>query len=101
MSPLEKIYVKEYAQELLRLAKSDYQAAIVLHQSKQVREEITLFHIHQAVEKVLNAVLCWREQAVPLAHDLLTIIQKMDPAGLPPDALALQDLTPYGTVRRY
>jgi HEPN domain-containing protein len=101
MSPNERSYVKEYAHELLRLAKYDLVAASALKRSPEVRGEIVLFHVQQTIEKALKAVLCWRGIAVPWGHDLLATIQKLDPKDLPPGGFALHDLTPYATIRRY
>ena len=96
----ERTFKKEYASELLKIAESDLNTARVLaNTNHRVRPENILFHVGQAVEKALKSVLCHCEQPVPLTHDLLVIVTKID--GKPPGGESLGDLTPYATIRRY
>ena len=101
MAPNERKFQKSYAPELLRLAEADLKVAQVLASASGVRGESTLFAVQQAVEKAIKAVLCHEERAIPLTHDIYAILQKLDQAHLPPGDYALNDLTPYATVRRY
>jgi HEPN domain-containing protein len=101
MGPNEKLFKKEYAKELFKIAENDLVTAKVLSKSSEVRGETILFHIEQAVEKSLKAMLCYSNKPVPLTHDLYAIIQRFEPGQLPPGGYALHDLTPFATIRRY
>jgi HEPN domain-containing protein len=101
VGPNQKIFKKEYAIELLRIAENDILSAIALSKTKEIRKETVLFHFEQSVEKALKAVLCHLERPVPLTHDIYAIIQHFDEYDLPPGGYELHDLTPYATVRRY
>ncbi|MFZ4404933.1 MAG: HEPN domain-containing protein [Pseudobdellovibrionaceae bacterium] len=99
MAAAAKKFKVEYAYELIRLAESDLESAVILKAGK-ARPENTLYHMEQVVEKSLKAILCYRKKAVPLTHDLVVILQALDEE-TPPYGLALADLTPYATIRRY
>lgn len=101
MSPTEKRYRKEFAQELFRIAEADLKTAKAIAGIKDVRPENTLFHIEQAVEKSIKAVLCHLQKPVPLTHDLFAVLQRLDEKEHPPGGYALHDLTPFATIRRY
>lgn len=83
------------------IAEDDLRAAKVLAKSQNIRAENILFHIEQAIEKAIKAVLCFEGKPVPLTHDLLSLLQKFSSDHLPPGGYALHDLTPFATVRRY
>ncbi len=94
-------FTKEYALELLRIATEDLEAANVLMAAKLRRKENIFFHIEQAIEKALKAVLCKHGIAVPLVHELSILIDKI-PEGLSlPHAEEITDLTQFATIRRY
>ena len=97
----ERLFKPEYAKELLSLARSDLATGKYLSKSTKIRPENTLFHIGQAVEKSLKAVLCHLQMPVPLTHDLLALIQTLPKEVAPPGDETLDDLSPYATVRRY
>ncbi len=103
MSPNEKLFKKQYAPELLRIATEDLKTACFLATSTDIRKENILFHLEQSVEKALKAVLCSKGVEVPLTHDLYAVVQRFADRGLglPPTDFALHDLTPYATIRRY
>ena len=101
MSPTEKRYQKKFANELFRIAEQDLKSAKAMALIKEIRAENTLFHVEQAVEKCIKAVLCHSEKPVPLTHDLFAVLQRLDQSDLPPGGYALHDLTPYATIRRY
>ena len=95
-----KLFKKEYAKELLSVAKQDLEGAEILMNSSLKRQEITLFHLQQAIEKALKALLCWQEKPVPLVHSLAIILDKVDSADIPYEA-DLEELTQYATIRPY
>ena len=101
MSPKDRLFKKEYVNELLSIARQDLGTAKVLIANGTVRPENTLFHMHQAVEKALRAVLCYQQKAIPMTHDLYAIIQLLPQDDLPPGGYGLNDLTPFAAIRRY
>jgi HEPN domain-containing protein len=101
VGPNERIFKPEYAEELLGIAHSDLVTAKALINAKGVRPENTLFHVEQAIEKALKAVLCSKSLPIPLTHDLNLLIDRLAPIALPPGGYALNDLTPFATIRRY
>ena len=94
-----KKFKKEYAKELLDVARQDLEGAEILLASRLKRQEITLFHVQQAVEKSLKATLCWQEKPVPLVHSLAIILDRFDIQV--PHESKLEELTQFATIRRY
>ena len=101
MTPTERNFKKEYALDLLQIARQDFQTAEALVRATGIRPENILYHLEQAVEKALKAVLCHQGKPVPLHHVLFGIIQRFSDNELPPGGYALVDLTPFATIRRY
>jgi len=101
MGKNERVFKKEYAAELLRIAEADYHSAEILAKDPSGRKENALFHAEQAAEKALKAVLCFSGSPVPMTHELNVILTKFTDSDLPPGGDALHDLTPYATIRRY
>lgn len=101
MGPNERIFKKEYAQELFRIAENDLLTSRSLKENPEVRKETVLFHVEQAVEKALKAVLCHRGLPLPMSHDLFAVVQRFPAADAPPNANSLYDLTPFASIRRY
>ena len=101
MPPEFRIFKPEYALELLRIAESDLDSAHALFEAKKGRLENVLFLTEQVVEKALKAVLCYQGKPVPLTHQLYIVISQFPNEGLPPGGYALNDLTPFATIRRY
>jgi len=56
ISQQKKLYKKEYAQELLRIAIGDLDSASVLLQAQSGRKENCLYMIQQTVEKSIKSV---------------------------------------------
>lgn len=100
MGPTERLFKKEYAFELFRIARADLRTAQVLSQHSDVRKETVLLHCQQCVEKTLKSILCFRERPVPFTHEIVLLVERLkdDP---PPESFALQDLTPYASLMRY
>ena len=97
----ERLFKKEYAKELLLIAKDDLEGAKVLAAANLKRQELALFHIQQAIEKALKAFLCWLEKPVPLVHSLSIILDRIPKNYQVPSADSLEDLTQFATIRRY
>lgn len=63
-------YMKPY-EILLKKAKSDYLAAQVIYENEgEIDLEIALFHLQQAVEKSVKAILIYNKIEVPRTHRL-------------------------------
>ena len=89
MSPIEKTYRKEFSSELFRIAEQDLKTAIAMSPIRDIRVENTLFHVEQAIEKSIKAVLVHMERPVPITHDLFAVLQRLDTKDLPPGGFAL------------
>jgi HEPN domain-containing protein len=103
MSPSkqEKLFPKIYAQELMRIALGDMQAAQLLAAANPSRKENIIYMAQQALEKGLKAVICHAGQPIPLVHDIGALIAKI-PSSLPaPFGYELARLTEYASIRRY
>ena len=101
MTPKGKTYKKEYAAELLRIAKGDLGSARDLMEGKQGRPENVCYLTQQAIEKALKAVLCHLEKRLIHTHDMEALLALMPEGTSPPDAFLIRSLTEYATVRRY
>ena len=66
----EKVFPRAYAQELIRIALGDFQAAQLLTAANLDRKQNIVYLAQQALEKALKAVICHSVQAVPLACDI-------------------------------
>ena len=97
----ERHFKKEYADELLRIARSDLESAEVLAKGAIKRKENILFHVGQAIEKALKAKLCAKGEPVPLTHDLAVIIDRFSVTDKLPHSDELDDLSQFATIRRY
>ena len=67
-------YIKQY-EILIKKAKDDYNTAkIVFENIKDINIDIALFHLQQAVEKSLKAVLIYNKIEFPKTHKLDILI---------------------------
>lgn len=99
----ERLFPKEYALELLRIAFGDLSSAKVLSRTEsEGRKENIVYMCEQSVEKSIKAVLCSVGLAVPFVHDVGLLLGRV-PANLPPIPFGLKliELSPYASVRRY
>ncbi len=95
-------FKREYATELLSVAKDDLLAATALQQANIARTENIFLFAQQALEKSLKAVLCAADQPIPLIHDIGVLVAKIEALGLVvPFEYSLNSLTEYATIRRY
>lgn len=101
MGPKNRVFKKEYSKELIHIAENDLISARTLASNNEVRRETVLMMVQQCIEKTLKAVLCALGLPLPQTHDLLVIIDRLGTENAPPMSDALDDLTPFATIRRY
>ncbi len=101
MSPRPKIYKKEYALELMKIAIGDLESARVLSQHQSGRLENVAYLAHQAAEKALKALLCHLGEPIPSTQNI-AVLNKLIPNGRQPRSSAtLKSLTEFALARRY
>jgi len=102
-SKQERLYEKKYAAELVRIATGDFKCAQVLAAAspQDIRIENAFYLCQQAIEKSLKAVLVANEIAVPLVHDLGSLLSRIPKNCEPPFGYELLDLNQYAAIRRY
>ena len=106
MSPRdqERMFPKDYACELLSIARGDLGSTRVLlrgFEAGEGRPENVFYSAQQVIEKCLKAVLCARGVPVPLVHDLGVLLGKLPEDTNPTFDYRLVQLTPFATIRRY
>lgn len=99
--PKARLYKKEYALEILRIAKTDYEAGQAIQDARAGRAENLAYFAEQVVEKAIKAVLCHRKIPFPASHDIRQLTELLTLDDVPPHADGLAELTIYGTVRCY
>jgi hypothetical protein len=97
----KRIYKKEYAKELLKIAAGDLDSAVELSQAKSGRPENIIFLVQQSVEKYVKAVLVHLQIGFPAVHDLGILVALLPDDKMPPEGFGLTELNPFATVRRY
>ncbi|MBI5789458.1 MAG: HEPN domain-containing protein [Candidatus Schekmanbacteria bacterium] len=90
-------------QEWLNHAQSDLAFARLGLKSEEVLAAQVCFHAQQAVEKVLKMFMLYNKIPFPPVHDIETLIEIVQHAGLqlPEWANEAADLTPYAVETRY
>ena len=106
MSPSkqERIFKKEYAHELLKIANGDLGSARILLQhfaDETGRAENIFFLSQQAIEKALKAVLCALELPVPMVHELGVLVGKIPASTNMEFGYELAGLSEFASIRRY
>ena len=93
----------DLARLLISRAAEDEAAARELLPVDRVTDAIIAFHAQQAVEKVLKAVLAWRDVEFPFTHDLRALEEQCASNGIvvPSELENLDLLTPYAARVRY
>ena len=88
---------------LLAAAQQDLVAAKLLAQAAAIGDATVGFHLQQAVEKSLKAVLSANGIEFRRTHDLLWLVELVAEKGLPspPHAEWLDELNPYAVEARY
>ena len=106
MSPSsqERLFRKDYAVELLRIAAEDLRTAEFLFEgleSKRIRGENYFYTLQQSIEKALKAVLVHQGIPVPLVHDLGILLAKIPRECEPPFGYEIGSLSEFAAIRRY
>ncbi|MCX6376730.1 MAG: HEPN domain-containing protein [Armatimonadetes bacterium] len=87
--------------EWMRYARSDLALAKAAA-SDEVMFESLCFHVQQAVEKSLKAVLISRGIPFPRTHNIDSLIGLLpDDVSVPPEDIAVAELTEYAATVRY
>jgi len=64
-----------HANEWIKFAQADFDAALHLEAQRPVHIEIVCFHCQQAAEKALKAVLAYHDEEIPRTHSLVSILE--------------------------
>lgn len=94
---------REVAQMLLDKAKEDLSAARALIVAGDQADQVVGFHLQQAAEKALKAVLASEAVEIPRTHDLAYVVESLSDlgVGLPEAVASCEWLTPWGVLFRY
>jgi HEPN domain-containing protein len=87
----------------LEKAAEDEQAVDRLAGDIEISDAVVGFHLQQAAEKYLKAVLAERGEDIRKTHDLAYLLDVVSGAyaSMPGEISALEDLTPYAADYRY
>lgn len=93
----------EQARLLLRKALQDEVIVSRAATDPEIADEIVGFHVQQASEKCMKAVLCMHEVAYRRTHDLQELYDLLHDSGIPlPEALReLVGWSPFAVTYRY
>jgi HEPN domain-containing protein len=97
----KQLFKKEYAAELLNIAKGDLESAEALSKVSKGRPENIVFLAQQSVEKSIKSVLIHLQVAFPLVHDLGILIALLPEEKAPQQGFSLTELNPFASARRY
>jgi HEPN domain-containing protein len=97
----KRLYKKEYAKELFKIAAGDLDSAAELSKARTGRPENIIFLVQQSVEKYIKSVLVHLQIGCPAVHDLGILIALLPDESMPPEGFGLTELNPFATVRRY
>lgn len=97
----KQLFPKDYARELLMIARGDLDSALELSRAKSGRPENVVFLVQQSVEKNVKAVLVHLGLAFPLLHDLGVLVALLPDEVAPAEGFELMALNPFASVRRY
>jgi HEPN domain-containing protein len=103
-SKQERIFKREYASELLKIASGDLGSARILFQhfsDESGRAENIFFLSQQAIEKCLKAVLCALRLPVPMVHELGVLVGKIPASTNMEFGYELASLSEFASIRRY
>jgi HEPN domain-containing protein len=93
----------EVAQLLLQKAREDLSAAQVLVATEDQADHVIGFHLQQAVEKALKAILAQHAIEIPRTHDLGYLAEQLSDLKIEAsEPIVSSDwLTPWGVLFRY
>lgn len=94
--------MKEITKKWLGFAKADLDAAkVLLDKSKKHLYANCYYHLHQAIEKSLKAVLVENNQRIPKTHDLVDLLE-LTGSKLPRELVEfIENLNPFYNPIRY
>jgi len=94
---------KSIGELLLEAAAQDLAAGRVLAPVTSIGDAVVGFHLQQAVEKAIKAVLSTHGVELRRTHDLVLLLELLSDNGLPapPGADWLDGLNPYAVEARY
>lgn len=93
---------REAAYSLLRAARRDAAALAAMINSQSVADEVFGFLVQQSLEKTLKAWISLLGMPYPFTHDLTTLLNILDAAGVDVDALVpLAIYNPFAVELRY
>lgn len=101
MTPKEHFYQKEYAAELVRIARGDLESGQALAELRKGRPENICYLAQQCVEKCLKALLCFKEKPIVHTHSIELLLFALGRDYNVPNSENLLTLTDYAMVRRY
>lgn len=103
MAPKDKGKGPGSPAEWMDHAKSDLRLANLAASDEYVRPEQACFHLQQAAEKAIKAVLLLRNIDFPLTHDIEELITIAEQSGLvlPDEVREASILSPYAVEARY
>lgn len=94
-------YLKQY-EILLKKSKNDFLTAKLIYRAEEIDVEIALFHLQQAVEKILKALLLYSKIEAPRTHNLDILIKLVFENNLILDiSEKFLDLNDYAVEARY
>lgn len=88
---------------LLELASADLKLVEKNLYDREIRPQILLFHLQQAVEKLLKSLLAYHGIKFPKVHDIEMLLElcEKNQISLPEYVDEFIDLTPYAVEFRY
>ena len=98
----DKIFMEQHLIFIVK-AKQDLVLVREVLDSNIIAPEILLFHLQQAVEKLIKSLLTYHSVKFPKTHDLEDLIElaEENQIELPPFIENLAELTPYAIETRY
>lgn len=98
----DKIFMEQHLIFIFK-AKQDLVLVREVLDSNTIAPEILLFHLQQAVEKLIKSLLTFHSVQFPKTHDLEDLIELAEDnhIELPPFIENLAELTPYAIETRY
>jgi HEPN domain-containing protein len=91
--------MNEISTEWLRYAKSDLRNAEILLKNKSYRD--CIWYCHQAIEKLLKAIISHRGKEVRKVHDLVGLLEEAGVASQKSITEFIEELNPYYIPTRY
>jgi len=98
----ENIFIEQYLIFVIK-AKQDLVLVREVSGNNVIAPEILLFHLQQAVEKLIKSLLTYNAVKFPKTHDLVDLVELAEDnhIALPPFIDRLTELTPYAVETRY